>query len=155
MGETWYETELIKPELDDDLLMHYGVKGMRWRHKKGRKTYSKKGRRKSSLQYEPSEWEYDPSIPMVNENMRPPLERVYSKYVRKFNDSKFGKIWNAPITDTFKIGKEEAQASNSNRGDEYVTYYDSHGNLVRDKRIYYEGAKRRESNKRRTKRNYE
>lgn len=38
--------EPIKPELSDDTLAHYGVKGMRWRHRKAKKVNS--GKRKVS-----------------------------------------------------------------------------------------------------------
>ena len=35
--------EQIKPELSDDTLAHYGIKGMKWRHKKGKKKFNQVG----------------------------------------------------------------------------------------------------------------
>lgn len=39
-----YDYIIEKPPLNEDTLAHYGVKGMKWRHRKGRKSTVRKAR---------------------------------------------------------------------------------------------------------------
>lgn len=137
MDDKWYESEELKPDLDEDLLMHYGVKGMKWRNHKYR-TKGGSGRKRKGP--------YDPSIPMVDEDMRSPLEQVFSKYTRWFNSTKFGKFYNTPINQLYGKGKAEA-AENEKGNRKYMDYYDGQGNLVRREKQYYYGARRRRTNR--------
>ena len=40
MAEKIFCEEQVKPELSEDTLMHYGVKGMKWRRRRGKKKYN-------------------------------------------------------------------------------------------------------------------
>lgn len=50
MSEKIYISELGKPELNEDTLAHYGVKGMKWRKRKGRTKRSLNSNRRRSKQ---------------------------------------------------------------------------------------------------------
>lgn len=102
MGESiWYESEDLKPSLDDDLLIHYGIKGMKWRHRKGRKYTSKNGRKSK--------------IKIPGENIGQGIWNAIDAYERWQSTTKWGKfldkLQSEKITDTFS---NEAQASDSN-----------------------------------------
>ena len=43
MAEKIFCEEQVKPELSEDTLMHYGVKGMKWRRRRGKKKYNQVG----------------------------------------------------------------------------------------------------------------
>lgn len=43
MAEKIFCEEQVKPELSEDTLMHYGVKGMKWRQRRGKKKYNQVG----------------------------------------------------------------------------------------------------------------
>lgn len=88
MDKFWYPDEEIKPDLDEDLLMHYGVKGMKWRHHNRNKRSSKKVyRRKNS-----------------------PMSNLYDEYGDWYENTKFGKFMTTPITELFKPKGTEAEA---------------------------------------------
>lgn len=49
---TEYDYIITKPPLDENTLVHYGVKGMKWRHHKKRTTRSSRSLRRQDLRFE-------------------------------------------------------------------------------------------------------
>ena len=96
MEDKWYESEDLKPELNSETLMHYGVKGMKWRHKKGRKRYGSKASK----------------IKIPGENIGNGVWNMIDAYERWQNTTRWGKfldkIQNKKLTDVFSNEAEAA-----------------------------------------------
>lgn len=132
-----YEAEENKPDLDEELLLHYGVKGMRWRRRKGRKVYGSTRKAYSN-------------------GNKTPLEELYSQYANWYDNTKFGKFMNTPITELFKNHGSTITAEAStpeHKKDRWVVDPATGEEVKMDEEAYgdYSARRRRQTNRERTK----
>lgn len=98
-----YDYIIDKPSLDDLILEHYGVKGMRWRHRKGRKKTSASSRRRKDINslikstYEEQKREAEER----NENAKKNAKGIMDELQYQVGLTKLGQFLRTPIKDTF------------------------------------------------------
>lgn len=110
-----YDYIITKPPLDDETLMHYGIKGMKWRRKKGRKSKTISRSRKKIKKYEVPGHEFGEGIAKLLDKGKAALYNNSETYRKYYN-------WTTDPT----INANASNNGNQKYSQEEIDYWSQH-----------------------------